>query len=102
MIEFWANLMWMSLAGVLPVIFFAIDDIHPERRKYRAFKRFIYGKRFVLVAMLAFYAICSVFIAHYGFDILTSLTLLTPIPAFSTFGVGLGIGIGAMLKDGER
>jgi hypothetical protein len=27
--------------------------------------------------------------------------LLTPIPAATSFGVGVGVSIGAMLKDGE-
>ena len=101
MIEFLANFGWMSLAGVLPVIFFAIDDVHDEENKLEAFAAFVYSTRFVTAVSLTFYAVCSIFATKFGFDVLTSLTLFAPFPAFTSFGIGIGVGIAAMKMDGE-
>lgn len=91
----------MCLAGVLPVVYFAIDDLTGEKRKWRAFKRFVYFKRFPIIAAIVFYAVCSLFAVHFGWDVLTSLNALTPVPAAGCFGIGLGVGIAILLKDGE-
>jgi hypothetical protein len=101
MTDFLIQFAWMCLAGCIPVLFFSIDNLTGEKRKWRAFKRFMYSKRGVIGIALAIYAIVSVFTTVYGYDVVSSLALLTPIPAATSFGVGVGVSIGAMLKDGE-
>lgn len=101
MVEIVYQFLWMCLAGIIPVVFFAIDDVHKARRKWQAFKRFVKSKRFVIGVSMAIYGVISIFTTVYGWDIVSSLAFLTPIPACTSFGIGVGVSIGAMLKDGE-
>ena len=99
--QYFVQLAWMLLAGSIPVAFFSIDNVHKSYNKWKAFKRFLYSKRFVLGVSLAIYGIISAFVTVFGYDVISSLVLLTPIPACTSFGIGIGVSIGAMLKDGE-
>jgi hypothetical protein len=92
----------MCLAGIIPVAYFAIDDLTLiETRKARAFGKFIHRQRHSLAFCLVAYAIISVFVVNFGWDFVSSLAFLTPIPAATSFGVGIGIAIASMRKAGE-
>jgi hypothetical protein len=91
----------MCCAGIIPLIYFAIDDVSGKWDAMEAFNDFLFNKRFMFVAVPTMYAVISAFVTVYGWDVVSSIALLTPFPVFSTFGAGFGIAWVSLLKSGE-
>lgn len=85
----------------MPLLWFSIAPVDSGRSKFRAFKRFLYTKRYAISVSLVFYAVVSTFVTAYGWDVVSCLNLLTPVPAATSFGVGLGVSGGVMLKSSQ-